>query len=287
MSRKLAFAATVAVAVFAAAAPAQAGLFGKSKKDAPAETTAKAPAGKTAPAAAAAAPRKASKEERAQADRLDPLARAAFWGSVFDADPQDGEAGVKLSAALRAMERYPEAAAAADRVLVTDPGNVEAMLELGRAHIGRGQGFYAIDPLKKAMAAAPKDWRAPSLLGVAYEQVSRHDDAVVVWKEALKLSPENPAVLTNLALSYAANGNAAQAETLLRQAVARPGASLQTRQNLALVLGLQGKTAEAERLIREDLPPEQAEKNLAWLRAKTAAPAPASTGRTWNSLQGG
>ncbi|NEX93782.1 tetratricopeptide repeat protein [Caulobacter sp. 17J65-9] len=285
MSRKLAFAATVAVAVVAAAAPAQAGLFGKSKKAEPTEA-AKAPAGKPATAAAApAAPRKATKEERAQADRLDPLARAAFWGTVFDADPQDGEAGVKLSAALRAMDRYPEAAAAADRVLVMDPGNVEAMLELGRSHIGRGQGFYAIDPLKKAQAAAPKDWRAPSLLGVAYEQVSRHDDAVAAWNTALKLSPDNPAVLTNLALSYAAAGDAAQAETLLRTAVARPGATLQTRQNLALVLGLQGKTAEAERLIREDLPPEQAEKNLAWLRAKTAAPA--STGRTWNSLQGG
>ena len=39
------------------------------------------------------------------------------------------------------------------------------------------------------------------------------------------------------------------------------------RQNLALILGLEGKLAEAERLERQDLPPELAEANMAYLRA--------------------
>jgi hypothetical protein len=65
------------------------------------------------------------------------------------------------------------------------------------------------------------------------------------------------------------------------------------------VLGLQGKMGEAEQILRRELPPEQAEQNLQWLRSRntggaapsgggTATPAPATdTARTWNSLQGG
>ena len=52
---------------------------------------------------------KARPEERAAADRLEPLARAAFWGREAQLDPADAEAGVKLSAALRALGQYDAA----------------------------------------------------------------------------------------------------------------------------------------------------------------------------------
>ncbi|WP_419756470.1 hypothetical protein [Brevundimonas sp.] len=86
---------------------------------------------------------------------------------------------------------------------------------------------------------------------------------------------------------------------------AQPTASAKVRQNLALALGLQGKMGEAEQILRRELPPEQAEQNLRWLRARStpgataaaasapvsapvAAPTPGGdTARTWNSLQGG
>jgi Flp pilus assembly protein TadD len=69
---------------------------------------------------------------------------------------------------------------------------------------------------------------------------------------------------------YAAQGDKAQAETLLRKAVSRPDASLQVRQNLALVLGLQGKMAEAEQIERENLPPKMAQANLDYFKAANA-----------------
>jgi Flp pilus assembly protein TadD len=287
MSRKLAFAATAAV-LAAVAGPAAAWPFGKK------DGAAKPPAAEARPAAApatgpakgmvpAVAPVKASPAERAAADRLDPLARAAFWANEAGRDPTDVEAGVKLSVSLRALGRHEEAAAAASQVLVTHPAAEEALLELARANIARGQAFYAIDPARRAAAAAPRDWRPLSLLGVAYDQVSRPEDARQAWQQALKLSPDNPTVLSNLAMSYAGAGDAAQAEALLRKAAVQPGASMQVRQNLALVLGLQGKTAEAERLIREDLPPEMAEQNLAWLKQQTSARTAGA--RTWEGVQ--
>ena len=57
------------------------------------------------------------------------------------------------------------------------------------------------------------------------------------------------------------------------------------------MLGLQGKMAEAEKLLRQDLPPAQADANLAWLQQQTqgaktpAASTAAPINRSWDSLK--
>jgi Flp pilus assembly protein TadD len=247
--------------------------------------------GQTAPQTQAAAPRSpASAEQRAAADRMDPLTRSVFWAREQEVDPRDPIAGVKAAQALRELGQHEQAAATAQGVLLVQPQNVEAMLEVGRAHIARGQGFYGIAALEQARDLSPRDWRPLSLLGVAYHQVKREADARQAWNTGLTLSPDNPEILTNAAMAQTEGGDAAGAETLLRRAAAQPNASTKIRLNLALVLGLQGKTAEAEQIIRRDLPPEMADRNLAWLRARTAAGAGNGTsptpGRTWSSLQG-
>ncbi len=226
--------------------------------------------------------RKATPAERATAERMDPLTRAAFWSKEASLDPSDAVAGVKLAAALRQMGRYEEADAASAKVLALHPDDYEALLETARARISARQGFYAIQPLKLANKLRPKEWKPLSLMGVALEQSERPDDARAAYQQALGLSPDNPAVLSNLAMSYASIGDRRQAEQLLRRAVAQPEATIQERQNLALVLGMNGQLVEAERLIREDLPPEMAAANLAYLRSLqslSATPAPTSVPR--------
>lgn len=233
-------------------------------------------------------PVRASAEVRATYDRMDALSRSVFWASEQENDPTDPVAGVKLAQALRELGRYDQAATAAEATLTVQPDNLDALLELGRAHVARGQAFYGIAPLEKARDQAPRDWRAWSVLGVAYEQVRRFDDARAAWNQALTLSPDNPDVLTNAAMAAMTQGDAAGAETLLRRAAAQAGASPKVRQNLAMVLGLQGKMGEAEQILRRELPPELAEKNLQWLSERAASPArTAETARTWSSLQGG
>jgi Flp pilus assembly protein TadD len=114
----------------------------------------------------------------------------------------------------------------------------------------------------------------------------RPDDARAAWSQALVLSPDNPDVLTNMAISAMARGDPGAAEPLLRRAVAQPGASLKVRLNLAMVLGLTGNMAEAEQMLRRDLPPEAADRNLQWLRERGGG-AGVDQARTWGSLQGG
>ncbi|MGZ8363589.1 MAG: tetratricopeptide repeat protein [Caulobacteraceae bacterium] len=255
---------TVAATLFGLLAATDASAFGFGKK--PADPAKAAAAGAQA-AATAQAPRRSTDAQRAEAERLDPLARAAFWSAETGNNPTDVTAGIKLAAALRSLGQHSEAAQAAGRVLVMAPRNLDALLEAARAHLAAGQGFYAIEPLKTAAEVAPRDWRPLSLLGVAYDQVNRGADAETAWRQALALSPDNPAVLSNLAMHRAAQGDLPGAEQMLRTASVQPGATIQQRQNLALVLGLEGKLAEAEALTRQNLPPELADNNIAYLKA--------------------
>lgn len=259
------------------------GLFGTAALPAAAQQATRPAAQQTAaPAAPPARPAPATPETRAQYDRSDALSRSVFWANEQQANPADPIAGVKLAAALREMGQNDRAAEAAQQMLIVQPGNLEAMLELGRAHIARGQAFYGIAALEQARASAPRDWRPLSLLGVAYQQVRRTEDANAAWAAGLALSPENPDILTNQGTAAMAAGDAAGAENLLRRAVASPAATLKMRLNLALIIGLQGRISEAEQIIRRDLPPEQADRNLAWLRDQTTAATASS--RTWGSL---
>jgi Flp pilus assembly protein TadD len=226
-------------------------------------------------------PVKATPEQRAEAERLDPLGRAAFWAREVDIDPTDNASRLKLAKALRALGKFEEAGAAADQILILQPNNYEALLESARAKIDANQGFYAIDDAQRAEAIAPNDWRPVSLLAVALEQAERGQEALAAHEKALALAPDNAATLSNLGMYYATHGEPAKAEPLLRRAAAAPGAGPQERQNLALVLGLQGRFDEAERLERQDLPPSVVDNNLAYLRA-TADPA---RPHTWDSLR--
>lgn len=240
-----------------------------------------APAPEAAPARV-----KASLTQRAEAKRLDPLARAAFWARELELDERDVEASLALSQALRQIGRFDEAAEASGRALVIAPDNLEGLMEAARAQIGRGQGFYAIEPAKKAQALAPRDWRPVSLLAVAMEQAGRDSEALSYHQQALSLAPGDPSAISNLAMYHATHGDLPRAEQLLRTAVVSPKADARVRQNLALVVGLQGRMLEAEALARQDLPPEQVANNVAWLKAATER-APTGQSRSWGSVSGG
>jgi len=226
-------------------------------------------------------PTKATPEQRTEAERLDPLARAAFWAREVDIDAKDAQAELGLSRALRALGRFDEAAAAADQLLVFEPNNYDALLESARARVGGNQGFYAIESAEHAETLQPRDWRPVSLLAVALEQANRDDEALAAHEKALALAPDNPATLTNLGMYYASHGQPEKAEPLLRKAAAAPGATAQERQNLALVLGLEGRYDEAASLERQDLPPDQVDNNLAYLHSDAQPIQP----RSWESLK--
>jgi Flp pilus assembly protein TadD len=80
-------------------------------------------------------------------------------------------------------------------------------------------------------------------------------------------------------MSYVLTGELPQAEKLLRQAIAQPGADSRVRQNLALVVGLQGRFAEAQKIAGAEISPDQAKANIAYLSDMLAQR------NTWQALK--
>jgi len=73
--------------------------------------------------------------------------------------------------------------------------------------------------------------------------------------------------LSNLGMSYLLQGDLKTAEMYMGKAASSPAADSRVRQNLALAVGLQGRFQEAETIARQELTAEQAEANVAYLRA--------------------
>jgi hypothetical protein len=72
-------------------------------------------------------------------------------------------------------------------------------------------------------------------------------------------------VLSNLALAHTMEGHPERAEPLLKRAAAA-GNDARVDHNLALVLGLQGKYEEAKQVAARDMPADDAEANVEYLR---------------------
>lgn len=70
-----------------------------------------------------------------------------------------------------------------------------------------------------------------------------------------------------MGLSFAMTNELEKAEQHLRRAVGMRGATSQIRQNLALVIGLQGRFEDSRALFARELPPEQVEANMSYIRA--------------------
>ena len=187
-------------------------------------------------------------------------------GALYRANPGDPEAAIRYAAALRAIGERAQASAVLEQASIKHPTNKAVLAAYGRALADAGNYAQAFEVLGQAHTPDQPDSRLLSVQGAVLDQMGRHEEARRYYASALKLAPDDPAVLSNLGLSYALSKNLKQAEVILRRAVARPDAKARERQNLALVVGLQGRYQEAEDLARADLPPEEAAANVAYLR---------------------
>jgi Flp pilus assembly protein TadD len=206
------------------------------------------------------------------------------------------------------------------------PASVSAVK--AESALAKGKSDKAVFFAESAVLASPRDADLRALLGAAYIEAGRFESAAATLAEARQLGDGSQRTILSLALAQIASGHQDAALGTLNDhetdldpadfglAIALAGepkrgalvlanqlrfgeSSAKVRQNLAMVLGLQGKMGEAEQILRRELPPEQAEQNLQWLRSRStggaatsgsgaASPSPATdTARTWNSLQGG
>jgi len=191
---------------------------------------------------------------------------AAAWGERYRINNKDADAAIHYAQALRATEQRGQAAAVLEQASMENPQNKALLGAFGRALADVGRYEQALDVLSRAHTPDQPDWRILNVQGAVLDQVGRHDEARRHYASALKIKPDDPSVLSNLGLSYTLTNDLKRAEEILRRATMQPNAAPKVRQNLALVIGLQGRFAEAEQIVRADLPPAEAEANVAYLR---------------------
>ncbi len=192
------------------------------------------------------------------------------WGERYKRTPNDVEAAIGSARALRATEQRAQAVAVLQQASIRNPNDMPLLGAYGRALADAGQYQEALDALGKAHTPDNPDWRILNAQGAVLDQMGRHAEAQKHYDAALKIVPDEPSVLSNLALSYVLVKDLKRAEATLRRAVAQPGANGKVRQNLALVVGLQGRFDEAEKIASADLPPTEAEANVVYLRQMLA-----------------
>jgi Flp pilus assembly protein TadD, contains TPR repeats len=185
----------------------------------------------------------------------------------YTANPRDRGVVIHYAAALRAAGQPQQATAALERALAHYPGDVALSVAYAKALTASGRFDQSLQVLNNVIRPDAPDWNALLVKGATLDQMGRHGEARQVYIQAGVIAPGEASVETNLGLSYAMTNELERAETHLRRAVQMRGATTQTRQNLALVVGLQGRFQEARALYAAELPPEQVESNMAYVRA--------------------
>ena len=95
-------------------------------------------------------------------------------------------------------------------------------------------------------ADSPGNIAALSNLGVIYSRTSRADEAIAVYRRALKLSPDDKAILLNLGLVYLKQEAHSRALPLFARVVAIDPQHLQARQLLAVCRVYTGATGAGD-----------------------------------------
>jgi len=196
----------------------------------------------------------------------DPRRSVDAYGERYRANPKDADAALSYGQALRATGQRTQAVAVLEQATLAHPSNKALLSGYGRALADNGNFQQAFDVLSRAHSPDNPDWRILSVQGTALDQLGRHDEARRYYASALKISPDEPSVLSNLGLSYVLSRDLPRAEETLRRAYASTKADARVRQNLGLVVGLQGRFAEAEAIVKADLPPDEAAANVAYLK---------------------
>jgi Flp pilus assembly protein TadD len=174
---------------------------------------------------------------------------------------------------LRALGSNSKAADVLSDAVAAHENDPKLLAAYAKALTAAGRSKEALPVFAKAEKLRPRDWTLLSAEGIALDQLGRHTQARARYGWALQLSPNNPDIMVNMALSDTLSGNLGAAERILRKAANQPGAGAKVRQNLALVLGLRGQFSEANRLARADLTPAAADHNVAMMRQMFEQPA--------------
>ncbi|RWM69103.1 MAG: tetratricopeptide repeat protein [Mesorhizobium sp.] len=191
-------------------------------------------------------------------------------GQSYAKNPNDKRIATNYAAALQMDGDADQSLAVMRKLAIALPKDRDVLAAYGKALAANGQFEPALDAVRRAQTPEYPDWKLVSAEAAILDQLGQRDEARQNYRKALDLKPNEPSILSNLGMSYVLEGDLRTAETYMRSAAQQPNADSRVRQNLALVVGLQGRFDEAEKIASQELSPDQAQANVAYLRQMLA-----------------
>ncbi|MBN9304503.1 MULTISPECIES: tetratricopeptide repeat protein [unclassified Devosia] len=185
----------------------------------------------------------------------------------YKANPRDKATIIYYAAALRAAGQPDQATSVMENGVTLYKSDIDIKVAYAKALSASGRFDQALNVVDDAINPAQPDWNALLVKGAILDQSGRNAEARAIYTQALLSAPGEASLEANMGLSYAMSNDLGQAEVHLRKAVTMRHATSQIRQNLALVVGLQGRFDDARKLFAAELPPDQVEANMAYIRA--------------------
>jgi tetratricopeptide (TPR) repeat protein len=103
-------------------------------------------------------------------------------------------------------QRYDDAVKLLQELLKTDPKSGDLLLRLAETQRRKGDVNAAVETFRQASQAAPADTRPLLQLGLLMDGTGRRDQAKPIYEQILKIQPDHPIALNNLAFIKAEEG---------------------------------------------------------------------------------
>jgi len=190
-----------------------------------------------------------------------------YFRKLYEKDQNNLNTIVGLSRNLRYGSEGAKARLFMDMIVERGVDGPKIRAEYGKAQLADGFPDRAVGSFTRAISLGDGSWQTYSALGAAQDRLENYEGAQEAYATALQISPENPMILNNKALSLSLSGKLKAAIELLEGAVSHPGATSILRQNLAMLHALNGDEKAAKSLGRFDLSDNDVQKNLEYYQA--------------------
>jgi predicted Zn-dependent protease len=154
----------------------------------------------------------------------DPAAAEAAYRRLLAADPQNTDATAALTHLLTHQQKPAEAEATLTAALAKNPDDPTLNAQLASLYDAQNQPEKALPIIERLHSAHPTDPNVTRLLARLYTRNNQYDKAAPLYTSLLDATPQDPTLLDDTADTQIHLRNFAEAETLLKRALAQPSA---------------------------------------------------------------
>lgn len=153
------------------------------------------------------------------------------------------------------------------------PNDVSVMTEIAKVHYELRDYTQALEEIDNTIPLEDRNWKLYSFRGVIASKLNYTSEAEASYAKALELSPDNPTVLNNLAVTMMEQGQYNDAEFYAIKAIENPAANIQLYRTYAKILALKGERDRAQEFLTKKLGDEdEANKVIGSVSAEVSKP---------------